>query len=117
MQVCCNDNSGGAYSPLVSTSTGSPASVTFDRVTKVYDDVTAVSDFSLEVAAGEFMVFVGPSGCGKTTTLRMIAGLEDISAGNIYLDGELLNDRLPAERAADRLDPPPDVGPPDSAGA
>jgi ABC-type bacteriocin/lantibiotic exporter with double-glycine peptidase domain len=64
MQVCCNDNSGGAYSSLVSTSTGSPASVTFDRVTKVYDNVTAVKDFSLDVAAGEFMVFVGPSGCG-----------------------------------------------------
>ena len=74
MQVCCNDNSGRAYSRLVSDSTGSPASVTFDRVTKVYDSVTALDDFSLEVEAGEFMVFVGPSGCGKTTALRMVAG-------------------------------------------
>ena len=52
MQVCCNDNSGGAYSPLVSDSSGSPASVTFDRVTKVFDNVTALNDFSLEVEAG-----------------------------------------------------------------
>ena len=56
MQVCCNDNSGGAYSPLVSTTAGSPASVTFDRVTKVYDNVTALSDFSLDVARVSFLL-------------------------------------------------------------
>jgi len=98
MQVCCNDNSGGAYSPLVSTTTGSPASVTFDRVTKVYDNVTALSDFSLEVAAGEFMVFVGPSGCGKTTALRMVAGLEEITAGEIAIGDETVNDLDPRRR-------------------
>ncbi len=55
------------------------ATVTFDHVTKKYGEVTAVDDFNLEIADGEFMVFVGPSGCGKTTSLRMIAGLEDIT--------------------------------------
>jgi multiple sugar transport system ATP-binding protein len=98
MQVCCNDNSAGAYSPLVSTPTGSPASVTFDRVTKVYDNVTALDDFSLEVEAGEFMVFVGPSGCGKTTALRMVAGLEDITAGEIAIGDETVNELDPRQR-------------------
>ena len=98
MQVCCNDNSAGAYSHLVSTSTGSPASVTFDRVTKVYDNVTALEDFSLEVEAGEFMVFVGPSGCGKTTALRMVAGLEEITAGEIAIGDETVNELDPRQR-------------------
>src|SRR3954453_11338980 len=55
------------------------ATVTFDHVYKRYGDVTAVSDLNLEIGDGEFMVLVGPSGCGKTTSLRMIAGLEEIS--------------------------------------
>ena len=63
MQVCCNDNSAACIlSPREHLHRLCPASVTFDRVTKVYDDVTALDDFSLEVADGEFMVFVGPSG-------------------------------------------------------
>jgi multiple sugar transport system ATP-binding protein len=98
MQVCCNDNSAGAYSPFVSDSTGSPASVTFDRVTKLYDDVTALNDFSLDVEAGEFMVFVGPSGCGKTTALRMVAGLEEITAGEISIGDETVNELDPRRR-------------------
>jgi multiple sugar transport system ATP-binding protein len=98
MQVCCNDNSAGAYSPLVSASIGVPASVTFDGVTKVYDNVTAVKDFSLDVAAGEFMVFVGPSGCGKTTALRMVAGLEEITAGEIAIGDETVNELDPRRR-------------------
>ncbi len=57
------------------------ATVTFDHVTKKYGDVTAVDDLNLEIQDGEFMVLVGPSGCGKTTSLRMIAGLEEITAG------------------------------------
>ena len=56
------------------------ATVTFEHVTKKYGDVTAVHDFNLEIGDGEFMVLVGPSGCGKTTSLRMIAGLEEISS-------------------------------------
>jgi multiple sugar transport system ATP-binding protein len=98
MQVCCNDNTAGAYSPFVSASSGSPASVTFDRVTKVYDGVTALSDFSLDVAAGEFMVFVGPSGCGKTTALRMVAGLEEITAGEISIGDDTVNELDPRRR-------------------
>ena len=53
------------------------ASVTFDDVTKRFDDTFAVDDLSLEIADGEFLVLVGPSGCGKSTALRMLAGLED----------------------------------------
>ncbi len=98
MQVCCNDNFSSAYSSPVSTVTGVPASVTFDRVTKVYDSVTALSDFSLDVAAGEFMVFVGPSGCGKTTALRMVAGLEEITAGEISIGDDTVNELDPRRR-------------------
>jgi ABC-type sugar transport system ATPase subunit len=59
------------------------ATVTFDHVWKKYDTVTAVNDLNLEINDGEFMVLVGPSGCGKTTSLRMIAGLEEISEGTL----------------------------------
>lgn len=55
------------------------------------EGVTAVKDFNLEIADGEFIVFVGPSGCGKSTTLRMIAGLEEITDGELYIDGLLVN--------------------------
>ena len=67
-------------------------------MTKVYDNVTALDDFSLEVAAGEFMVLVGPSGCGKTTALRMVAGLEEITAGEISIGDETVNDLDPRRR-------------------
>ncbi|MBI3129352.1 MAG: sn-glycerol-3-phosphate ABC transporter ATP-binding protein UgpC [Candidatus Tectomicrobia bacterium] len=65
---------------------------------KKYGEVTAVKDVSLSIHDGEFVVFLGPSGCGKTTTLRMIAGLEEITSGSIHLDGRRLNDILPGER-------------------
>ncbi len=68
------------------------AEVTFDAVAKVYPDGTeAVSDLSLEIADGEFMVLVGPSGCGKTTALRMLAGLEDISRGQVRIGDRVVN--------------------------
>lgn len=75
------------------------ASLKLEHIYKVYPDGTkAVNDFSLEIKDGEFLVLVGPSGCGKTTTLRMIAGLEDITAGELYLDDEIINDLEPKDR-------------------
>jgi multiple sugar transport system ATP-binding protein len=74
------------------------ATVTFDQVTKKYGEVTAVDDLSLEITDGEFMVFVGPSGCGKTTSLRMIAGLEDISSGLLRIGERIVNDVAPKDR-------------------
>jgi multiple sugar transport system ATP-binding protein len=65
----------------------------------VYSDGTkAVTDMDLDVAAGEFVVFVGPSGCGKTTALRMIAGLEGITSGEVRIDGQVVNDLPPKDR-------------------
>src|SRR4029077_20007091 len=74
------------------------ATVTFDHVTKKYGDVTAVDDLNLEIADGEFMVLVGPSGCGKTTSLRMIAGLEEITAGTLRIGDKVVNDVAPKDR-------------------
>jgi len=75
------------------------ARIQLDGVTKVFDDGTeAVSDLDLEVGDGEFMVLVGPSGCGKSTALRMIAGLEDISAGTITIGDRVVNELPPKDR-------------------
>ena len=75
------------------------ADAVLKNVYKVYPGgVTAVKDFSLEIQDKEFVVLVGPSGCGKTTTLRMIAGLEEISSGELYIDGKLVNDVPPKDR-------------------
>jgi multiple sugar transport system ATP-binding protein len=74
------------------------ATVTFDHVTKKFGDVVAVDDFNLEINDGEFMVFVGPSGCGKTTSLRMIAGLEDITEGVVRIADRVVNDVPPKDR-------------------
>ena len=74
------------------------ATVTFDHVTKKYGDVTAVNDLNLEIQDGEFMVLVGPSGCGKTTSLRMIAGLEEITAGTLRIGDRVVNDVAPKDR-------------------
>ena len=74
------------------------ATVTFDHVFKKYGDVTAVSDLNLEIGDGEFMVLVGPSGCGKTTSLRMIAGLEEISDGTLRIGDKVVNDVAPKDR-------------------
>jgi multiple sugar transport system ATP-binding protein len=75
------------------------ASVTFDGVSKVYDNgFRAVDDLHLDIRDGEFMVLVGPSGCGKTTALRMLAGLEDISEGELVIDDRVINDVPPQKR-------------------
>lgn len=71
----------------------------FENIRKVYPNgFEAVRNFNLEVEKGEFIVFVGPSGCGKTTTLRMFAGLEDITEGTISIDGTVINDLEPKDR-------------------
>jgi len=75
------------------------AAINFDNVTKTYGDgFRAVSDLNLEVKDGEFVVFVGPSGCGKTTALRMIAGLEEISGGEIRIGDRIVNNLPPGDR-------------------
>jgi multiple sugar transport system ATP-binding protein len=74
------------------------ASVTIENLFKNYGKVEAVNNMSLEVNDGEFMAFLGPSGCGKSSTMRMIAGLEDISGGAILFDGEPVNDIRPRDR-------------------
>src|SRR6478736_7796632 len=75
------------------------AEITFDNVSKTYGDGTlAVSDLNLDVQDGEFVVFVGPSGCGKTTALRMLAGLEEISGGEIRIGERVVNDLTPKDR-------------------
>ncbi len=75
------------------------AEIVLDGVTKVFPDgYEAVKDMSLEIGDGEFMILVGPSGCGKSTALRMIAGLEDISRGEVKIGGETVNERPPKDR-------------------
>jgi len=74
------------------------AQVIFDAVTKRYDDVVAVDDLSLKVADGELLVLLGPSGCGKTTALRMVAGLETLTAGSISIGDRVVNDVEPKDR-------------------
>ncbi|KKW65241.1 ABC transporter ATP-binding protein [Mycolicibacterium elephantis] len=75
------------------------AEIVLDRVTKSYPNgATAVKDLSLTIADGEFIILVGPSGCGKSTTLNMIAGLEDITSGELRIDGERVNEKAPKDR-------------------
>src|SRR5689334_13617851 len=75
------------------------AEIAYEHVSKVYPDGTqAVHDLELEIADGELMVLVGPSGCGKTTALRMLAGLEEISGGEIRIGDQIVNDLTPKER-------------------
>jgi len=75
------------------------AEIVLDRVTKRYPDGTeAVKQLDLDIGDGEFLILVGPSGCGKSTALRMIAGLEDISEGELRIGGEVVNDKAPKDR-------------------
>ncbi|BBX31078.1 ABC transporter ATP-binding protein [Mycolicibacterium mageritense DSM 44476 = CIP 104973] len=79
------------------------AEIVLDRVTKSYPDGAggvrqAVKEFSMTIADGEFIILVGPSGCGKSTTLNMIAGLEDISSGELRIGGQRVNDKAPKDR-------------------
>jgi multiple sugar transport system ATP-binding protein len=74
------------------------ASVTYEHVTKEFGDVVAVNDLDIHIPDKEFLVFVGPSGCGKTTSLRLLAGLEEITEGDIYIGDRLVNDVPPKDR-------------------
>jgi len=74
------------------------APITFEHITKRFDDAVAVDDLNIEVADGEFLVLVGPSGCGKTTALRMLAGLEEITDGRILIGDRVVNNVAPGAR-------------------
>jgi multiple sugar transport system ATP-binding protein len=75
------------------------AEIVLDKVTKRYPDgALAVSEVNIEIADGEFIILVGPSGCGKSTMLNMIAGLEDITSGELRIDGQRVNERAPKDR-------------------
>ncbi|HKY51739.1 MAG TPA: ABC transporter ATP-binding protein [Candidatus Limnocylindria bacterium] len=74
------------------------ATVTYDHVTKKFGDVSAVKDLNLQVRDEEFLVLVGPSGCGKTTALRMLAGLEEQTSGDIFIGERRVNDVAPKDR-------------------
>lgn len=74
-------------------------SLKFKNIYKKYnDETTVVDDFNLEINDGEFLVFVGPSGCGKSTILRMIAGLESVTSGDIFLDNKNITFENPGKR-------------------
>ena len=99
MLVDCVETACGAHSSLASHTASAVAEIALESLTKVYPDGTrALTDLDLHVGSGEFVVFVGPSGCGKTTALRMIAGLETITSGNVRIDGHSVNDLPPKDR-------------------
>jgi len=74
------------------------ARVMYENVTKRFGNVVAVNDLNIDIPDKEFLVFVGPSGCGKTTSLRLLAGLEELTEGNIYIGDRLVNDVAPKDR-------------------
>ncbi|MBN1933078.1 MAG: ABC transporter ATP-binding protein [Anaerolineae bacterium] len=74
------------------------ASVTYENVTKRFGNVIAVNDLNIQIPDKEFLIFVGPSGCGKTTSLRLLAGLEELTEGTIYIGDRLINDVPPKDR-------------------
>ena len=74
------------------------AEVRLERITKSFGRVQVIKGVDLDIHEREFVVFVGPSGCGKSTLLRLVAGLEDISSGRLFIDGKVVNELTPAER-------------------
>ncbi len=74
------------------------ASISLKNIDKRWGDITVIKDLNLEIYDGEFMVLLGPSGCGKTTTMRMIAGLETPTTGDVMIDDERVNDKHPRDR-------------------
>ena len=74
------------------------AQIRLRNLTKRWGDFIAVDDFDLDIADEEFLVLLGPSGCGKTTTMRMIAGLEEITSGDVEIDGKVVNNLEPKDR-------------------
>src|SRR6267154_1363115 len=75
------------------------AEIVLDEITKRYPDgALAVDKISMDIADGEFIILVGPSGCGKSTTLNMIAGLEDITEGELRIGGQVVNEKAPKDR-------------------
>src|SRR3978361_953889 len=75
------------------------STIEMKNLTKCYGDgFKAVTDVNIDVADGEFLILVGPSGSGKSTLLRMIVGLEDISSGELLIDGQRMNEKAPRER-------------------
>jgi len=74
------------------------AGVIYDHVWKKFGDVVALNDLDIKIEDKEFLVLVGPSGCGKTTALRCLAGLEEVTAGNVLIDNKVVNDVPPKDR-------------------
>ena len=74
------------------------AKIELKNVTKSYGAVQVIKGIDLDIRKGEFMVFVGPSGCGKSTLLRLVAGLEEISTGDMLFDNQRVNDLVPSDR-------------------
>src|SRR4051812_1670159 len=74
------------------------AEIRLERITKSFGRVQVIKGVDLDIHEREFVVFVGPSGCGKSTLLRLVAGLEDISSGRLFIDGKVVNELTPAER-------------------
>ena len=76
------------------------AQIALEHISKQYKDgFEAVKDLNLDIADGEFMILVGPSGCGKSTALRMVAGLEDITGGELKIGGQVVNEHRPERHA------------------